>query len=144
MPYASYVFGLFGGVLIGLASLIASGATGKIPGISGVFSRSLHGSTPDRPWRILFLLGLVVGGGVTIALNARAALFHPVEAWGFMLAAGLLVGLGTRLAGGCTSGHGVCGLGLGSRDSLLATVVFILTGIGTVLVLRLVWGGASQ
>lgn len=142
MPYPPFLFGLVGGVLIGLASLIVSAATGKIPGISGVFSRALQVGTADRLWRIVFLVGLVVGAGVTFVLSLRAAIYRPVGAWGFMLIAGLLVGIGTRLGGGCTSGHGVCGLGMGSRDSLVATLVFVGTGILTVLVLRHMWGGA--
>lgn len=143
MPYASYIFGLLGGALIGLASLIASGATGKVPGISGVFSRALQTTTPDRLWRLVFLVGLVIGAGVTFLLSERAALYRPVGAWGFMVVAGLLVGIGARLAGGCTSGHGVCGIGMGSRDSILATIIFVGVGMLTVLALRHFLGGAS-
>lgn len=143
MPTVSFVYGLMGGMLIGLASLVVSAATGKIPGISGVFSRVLQPATQDRLWRLVFLLGLVIGAGLTFMLSLRASIYRPVGAWGFMLIAGLLVGLGTRLAGGCTSGHGVCGLGLGSRDSLVSTLIFVGTGVITVLVLRHLLGGPS-
>lgn len=144
MPYATYVFGLIGGVLIGLGSLLAAGATGKVPGVSGVVSRALQAAGSERLWRLLFIVGIMVGAGVTFLLSEHARVYRPVGAWGFMVIAGLLVGLGTRLAGGCTSGHGVCGLGMGRRDSLVATLVFVATGMLTVLFLRHFLGGGVR
>lgn len=134
---------LAGGVLIGFASFLASAATGKIPGISGVFSRIFGGKEGDTAWRIVFLLGLVGGAAVTFALSEAAATYRPVRTLGLVAVAGLLVGLGTRIGGGCTSGHGVCGIGLGSRDSLIATIVFIAAGGGTVFVLNSLAGGTA-
>lgn len=138
MPLSHVPIGpaLLGGVLIGLASFIASAATGKIPGISGVCSRALLGLRGDRVWRIVFLAGLIAGAGLAFAFSRHAATYRPVTSLAAMAAAGVLVGVGTRIGGGCTSGHGVCGIGNGSRDSLLATTIFIATGMATVFVMH--------
>lgn len=137
----SIVYGLLGGVLIGSASLVASAVTGKIPGISGLFSRVLRAKKSDTAWRVVFLLGLIAGAAFAFAVNAHAAVYRPVHSLVFLAVAGVLVGFGTRLSGGCTSGHGICGMGLGSRDSLIATVLFMVTGMLTVFVLSHVAGG---
>lgn len=128
--------GLTGGVLIGLGSVLAYAVTQKIPGISGVFGRLLRSSTPDKGWRILFLLGLIAGAGICFAMVASADVFRIPEGRSLVVyaVAGLLVGFGTRLGGGCTSGHGVCGIGMGARDSILATLLFMVSGIATVAV----------
>src|SRR3954466_12871416 len=106
-----------GGVMIGLASLIATAASGKVPGISGVFGRLLLPGTPDKSWRVVFLLGLIGGAGFCFVLSETAALFRPMRPLTVIGVAGLLVGFGTRLGGGCTSGHGVCGVGTARKDS---------------------------
>ncbi|MFT3991926.1 MAG: YeeE/YedE thiosulfate transporter family protein [Luteolibacter sp.] len=124
-----FLYALIGGVLIGLASLIASGATGKIPGISGVFSKLFFFKPGDTFWRALFLLGLIIGGILAFPLNPA---YHPVKSLAVVAIAGLLVGFGTRLGGGCTSGHGVCGMGLGAKDSIVATLTFMAAGFVTV------------
>jgi uncharacterized membrane protein YedE/YeeE len=125
---------LVGGILIGFASLLATALSGKIPGISGVFGRLLVQSTPDKAWRAVFLLGLIAGAGLSFAFWPGVTLYRPMRPLALMIAAGLLVGFGTRLAGGCTSGHGVCGVGMGAKDSIAATLLFMATGIVTVLV----------
>lgn len=125
---------LIGGILIGLASLLATALSGKIPGISGVFGRLLVPATPDKRWRSLFLLGLVGGAALSFLLWDSAALFRPMRPLAVMAAAGLIVGFGTRLGGGCTSGHGVCGVGTGARDSIAATLIFVVVAIVTVLI----------
>jgi uncharacterized protein len=135
---------LIGGILIGLASLLASVLSGKIPGISGVFGRLLAPATPDPPsqgygvagkaWRAVFLLGLIGGAALSFALWQSAALFRPMRPLGAMAIAGLLVGFGTRLGGGCTSGHGVCGVGMGAKDSIAATLIFIAAAMVTVFI----------
>jgi uncharacterized membrane protein YedE/YeeE len=125
---------LIGGILIGLASLLATVLSGKIPGISGVFGRLLVPATPDKTWRAVFLLGLIGGAALSFALWQSAALFRGMRPLGVMAAAGLLVGFGTRLGGGCTSGHGVCGVGMGAKDSIAATLIFIAAAMLTVLV----------
>jgi len=132
MNHYTFLNPLIGGILIGLASLIATVLSGKVPGISGVFGRLLVPETPDKAWRVVFLLGLIGGAGLSFALWESAALFRPVRPLGVMAAAGLLVGLGTRLGGGCTSGHGVCGVGMGAKDSTAATVIFVAAGMVTV------------
>jgi hypothetical protein len=138
---------LIGGILIGLASLLATVLSGKIPGISGVFGRLLVPATPDPPsvaaatygatgktWRAVFLLGLIGGAALSFALWQSAALFRPMRPLGVMAIAGLLVGFGTRLGGGCTSGHGVCGVGVGAKDSIAATLIFMAAAMVTVLI----------
>ena len=125
---------LIGGILIGLASLLATMLSGKIPGISGVFGRLLVPATPDKKWRFLFLLGLIGGAALSFLLWDSAAAFRPLRPVAIMGVAGLLVGFGTRLGGGCTSGHGVCGVGTGAKDSIVATFIFVVAGIVTVFV----------
>ena len=124
---------LIGGILIGFASLIATALSGKIPGISGVFGRLLIPATPDKKWRFLFLLGLIGGAALSFLLWDSAALFRPMRPLAVTGVAGLLVGFGTRLGGGCTSGHGVCGVGTGAKDSIAATLIFVGVAIVTVL-----------
>ncbi len=125
---------LIGGILIGLASLLATVLSGKIPGISGVFGRLLVPATPDKTWRAVFLLGLIGGAALSFVLWQSAALFRPMRPLGVMAIAGLLVGFGTRLGGGCTSGHGVCGVGMGAKDSIAATLIFVAAGMVTVFI----------
>jgi uncharacterized membrane protein YedE/YeeE len=145
MPAASHAFvsAFAGGVLIGLASLLVLLATGKIAGISGMLSRLLRPRQGDTAWRLVFLVGLVAGAALAFSWVESAAVFRPVRSLAAVGVAGLLVGFGTRLSGGCTSGHGVCGIGLGSKASLVATMVFMIAGMATVFVLRhFQWGPA--
>ena len=125
---------VIGGILIGLSSLIATVLSGKVPGISGVFGRLIVPETPDKAWRLVFLLGLIGGAALSFALWESAALFRPVRPLGMIAVAGLLVGLGTRLGGGCTSGHGVCGVGMGAKNSIVATFIFVATAMVTVFI----------
>ena len=125
---------LIGGILIGLASLLATALSGKIPGISGVFGRLLIPATPDKKWRSLFLLGLIGGAALSFLLLDGAAIFRPMRPLAVMATAGLIVGFGTRLGGGCTSGHGVCGVGTGAKDSIAATLIFVVIAMVTVLI----------
>jgi len=127
---------LVGGLLIGTASAAALALNGKIPGISGVFGRILRGVPGDTAWRIAFVLGLVAGGALTFGLYPPAAAFESSATLLQMALAGLLVGIGTRVGGGCTSGHGVCGIARGSKRSIVATLTFMLAGFLTVYVLR--------
>jgi hypothetical protein len=125
---------VIGGILIGFASLLATVLSGKIPGISGVFGRLLVPATSDKNWRVVFLLGLIGGAALSFALWQSAALFTGMRPLGVMVIAGLLVGFGTRLGGGCTSGHGVCGVGMGAKDSIAATIIFVAVGMVTVFI----------
>ncbi|MFT3781102.1 MAG: YeeE/YedE thiosulfate transporter family protein [Nibricoccus sp.] len=137
----SSLHALGGGTLIGAASLVASAATGKIPGISGVFGKLLRGVRGDALWRAIFLSGLIAGAGAAFYLSSYASDFRPVRSTALLAVAGVLVGFGTRLGGGCTSGHGVCGVGLGAKDSILATAVFVAVGMLTVFVCKYFAGG---
>jgi hypothetical protein len=125
---------LIGGILIGFASLLATALSGKIPGISGVFGRLLVPATPDKKWRSLFLLGLIGGAALSFLLWDGAAIFRPMRPLAVVGVAGLIVGFGTRLGGGCTSGHGVCGVGTGAKDSIAATLIFMVVAMVTVLI----------
>jgi uncharacterized protein len=127
-----------GGVLIGLASLGAALLTGKVPGISGVFGRLLLPSTPDKFWRLVFLVGLIGGAALSFAFWESAAIFRPMRPLGVMAIAGLLVGFGTRIGKGCTSGHGVCGVATGAKDSIAATMIFVGVAMLTVFIFSLI------
>lgn len=133
---ASWGSALAGGILIGLGSLLVMFTTGKVAGISGMFSRVLRPRKGDTAWRVAFLVGLVAGAGLAFQTLEAAAVFRPVGSIGLLVAAGILVGFGTRLGGGCTSGHGVCGVGRGSKSSIVATFLFVGSGMLTVMVLR--------
>ena len=116
-----------GGVLIGLATALTLLLNGKIAGISGVVGRILRPAPGDALWRVWFVAGLVAGGALTFALlpASKAALDFSHAGVGLMALAGLLVGLGTRVGGGCTSGHGVCGISRGSTGGIAATCTFM-------------------
>lgn len=130
-----------GGALIGAAASILLLTNGRIAGISGIVGGCIAPACPDRGWRAWFLAGLV-GAGLVFALVRPAAFSSSPVPLGAVAAAGLLVGFGTRLGGGCTSGHGVCGLGRRSVRSVVATVTFMMTGAATVFVVRHLIGGA--
>ena len=124
-----------GGVLIGLSAVLLMASIGRIAGISGIAQGVFSGSPGDRGWRAAFIVGLIVAPLLMIA-GGDAPIGAPVVGLPLMALAGLLVGFGTRLSNGCTSGHGVCGTSRLSRRSLLATVVFMVSGAATVLVMR--------
>lgn len=134
MNHHSYLLALSGGCLIGFGSLVATALTGKIPGVSGVFARLLRPNNADKSWRLLFLLGIVGGAALSFLLCADANMFRVMRPLGVTAIAGLLVGFGTRLGRGCTSGHGVCGVGRAEKDSIAATVIFVATAMVTVLI----------
>ena len=136
---------LVGGVLIGLGSLLAMLGSGKIPGISGVAGRILRRNPGDTAWRVVFLVSLICGAGIALFLGVGWQKFSvPAgRSLAVFAIAGLLVGFGTRMGGGCTSGHGVCGMGSGARDAMLYTAVFMATAIITVFLWNLLAGGAA-
>ncbi|MDH5581138.1 MAG: YeeE/YedE family protein [Bdellovibrionales bacterium] len=136
----NFIYPLIGGVLIGLSSSTMLGGIGRITGISGIFSHVLKKPSKEYLWQYFFLLGLLFGGlGLFIY---RPSLFdYGIEVNKFQVVlAGLLVGFGTRLGSGCTSGHGVCGLPRLSERSFVATLTFIGFGIITVFIRKMIWG----
>jgi len=132
MSLASIVQGLAGGALIGLACALALLAHGRIAGISGILGHALDGGSARR-FRLGFLAGLI-GAGALVALVAPSALGERVRGLPAIALAGLLVGFGTTLGGGCTSGHGVCGVSHGSRRSIVAVLTFMTSAAITVAV----------
>ena len=127
---------LLGGALIGLAAAGLLVLTGKTAGVSGIVDGVLRGEKSEWGWKEAFLAGLVAGG-LLLAWRLPSALADaPPRSWPLVIAGGLLVGFGARLGGGCTSGHGVCGIGRGSLRGLVGTVLFIAAGTLTVLLIR--------
>src|SRR5216110_3287095 len=132
---------VIGGVLIGLASVWLLVANGRIAGVSGILhglfaepAGSAHGARAgDRLWRAWFIAGLIVAG---FAWHAFPAPIRQGFGLGWVALAGLLVGFGTRMSGGCTSGHGVCGLGRLSLRSLVAVAIFMAAGMAAAFVVR--------
>ena len=131
----SWVNALIGGILIGLSATILLAFNGRIAGISGIVNGALK-FEPEENWRWLFIVGMLSGGFLYEYWWASEPTplsdFAPVA----MILGGLLVGWGTRMGNGCTSGHGVCGLGRLSFRSLVAVVSFMATGIVTVFMTR--------
>jgi uncharacterized protein len=130
--------GLMGGVLIGLAAVLLMGGIGRVAGISGIFGGLLSAMPDsDAAWRAVFIAGLILGSVLVVLFGGfdRDAFWFPPSLL-VMAAAGLLVGIGTRLGGGCTSGHGVCGMARLSGRSLSATVTFLLVAIVVVFLTR--------
>jgi LPXTG-motif cell wall-anchored protein len=130
---------LVGGVLIGMAALLLLALNGRMAGISGILGGLLPPSTGDTTWRLAFLAGLMLAGlgfvyrGDLSAIEIDADI--PV-----LIMAGLLVGIGTRVGSGCTSGHGICGVGRLSPRGMAATAIFVGVGIVTVFIARHVVG----
>jgi uncharacterized membrane protein YedE/YeeE len=133
---------LIGGVLIGLSATGLLLLNGKIAGISGILGGLLTPLAPgDRGWRVGFIAGLLLGGAA-LAARAPELVANTVDrSWAAVVVAGLLVGFGTRLGSGCTSGHGVCGVSRGSPRSIAATLTFMLVACGVTYVINHVLGG---
>ena len=128
---------LIGGLMIGAAASLMWLALGRIAGISGILGRALQGSDgAERIWRVLFLIGLPAGAALAVLAGWAALPSAPPTRLGLAIIGGLLVGFGTRLGSGCTSGHGICGLARLSPRSLAATVIFMAAGMASTFVLR--------
>lgn len=134
--------GLSGGILIGLSAVVLMGGLGRVAGVSGIFGALLGPWVPDNLWRALFIVGLLAGAILTtLAGGFDSDWMHfpgnpPVTILG-----GLLVGIGTALGNGCTSGHGICGLARLSTRSMVSTALFMATAVLTVYITRHVLGG---
>lgn len=144
VDFPSWIRAGIGGVMIGTAAALLFALNGRIAGVSGVLGTLvLDRPTGEAPWRALFLAGLVLGALLMSFLRPDVAKSTLQTGWAGMVVAGLIVGFGTRMGSGCTSGHGVCGMARLSRRSILATLTFMAAGFATVFVLRHVLGSAS-
>lgn len=133
---------LAGGVLIGGAATMLLAVNGRIAGVSGIAGGLLRpAGGGDVAWRVLFLLGLVIGAGIWRLASPWPVAIRIDAPLPLLLLGGLLVGFGTQLSHGCTSGHGVCGIARLSARSAVATLVFVASAIATVFVVRHLFGG---
>lgn len=132
----TWMTALAGGVLIGLAATLLLWLNGRVAGVSGIFNGVIFPHKGDITWRYAFLFGLIVAGGAYMAFVPGAALPRGDYSRPALMAAGLLVGFGTRMGNGCTSGHGVCGLGRLSSRSLAAVVTFMTTAMATTFLIK--------
>ncbi len=124
-----------GGILIGLSASLLLWTNGRIAGVSGIVAGAVAPSAVDKAWRGLFLLGLLTGTAGWFLLVDAGFSVRSTDPW-LLLPAGFLVGVGTRMGSGCTSGHGVCGIARLSPRSLMATLIFFGFGLLTVFVIR--------
>lgn len=138
----AWMSALAGGVLIGLSATLLLWWNGRIAGISGIVDGVASRVPGDTAWRVAFLLGLVVAAGLYMAWVPGAPQPRTDFPRAGLVVAGLLVGFGTRMGNGCTSGHGVCGLGRLSSRSLAAVVAFMATAMATTYVVRHLGGGS--
>ena len=135
--------GLAGGILIGLSAIVLMGGFGRIAGVSGIFAALLGRWQPDAAWRALFILGLLAGAILTALLggfesDSMAFPGNPLTT----VVGGFLVGIGTVLGAGCTSGHGICGIARLSLRSIVSTAIFMFFAVATVYMMRHVIGAA--
>ena len=128
---------LIGGIIIGLSVVLYFYATGRLAGISGIFENAIT-QTSQRVSNTLFLIGLVVGPLIiyNLVLPNNPIPFEITHSYLLIIPGGFLVGFGTRLGGGCTSGHGICGIGRLSVNSMVATATFVVIGVITVFTLQ--------
>lgn len=135
-----YFLSFLGGLLIGTAVWLLLMGLGRVAGVSGILAAAI-GEPRHSLWRFAFLAGLIAGGAWFVrAFNLPTLTVAPTP---ILLVAGLLVGFGTVLSGGCTSGHGVCGLGRRSTRSLVATLTFMAAGAATVAIVRALAGSGQ-
>ena len=135
-PAFSPVPALAGGILLGLAAVILYALNGRIAGVSGIAQGALAGPRGDRLWRLAFLAGLAGGAFAWHAWTGAGTTVRTGFPPGLLVLAGLLVGWGTSMAGGCTSGHGICGLARLSPRSFAAVGVFLTVALVTTFVVR--------
>ena len=131
------VSALIGGVIIGLSVVLYFYATGRLAGISGIFENTITNSS-KRVSNALFLIGLIIGPLLIyyLILPNNPIDFEITNSYLLIILGGFLVGFGTRLGGGCTSGHGICGIGRLLVNSMIATAIFVATGMATVFILQ--------
>ena len=139
---SSALIALAGGALLGLSATVLLAFNGRIAGISGIAGGLLGPAPGESGWRIAFLAGLLGAGAVVGFVLPDAIGSSPRPVW-LLVPPGLLVGFGTRLGNGCTSGHGICGLARGSKRSLVAVLVFLVTGLIGATVSGQIFGGVQ-
>jgi uncharacterized protein len=141
MDISSIQNAMLGGLLIGTSVTLMLLLHGRVTGITGIMvGATFERTTGDWLWRVVFLSGLVAGGALMMPMLPESFRGAPHANPTILVAAGLLVGFGTRLGNGCTSGHGVCGVSRFAPRSLVATASFMLSGVVTVLVARHLFG----
>ncbi len=131
---------ILGGILIGIAASLMMLFNGRVTGISGIVAGVVRPNRLDVSWRVYFLIGLLSGGIVLRFFRPEVFIQSSSALWGDYIFAGLLVGFGTLLGNGCTSGHGVCGISRMSVRSIMATVTFITFGILSLYVFKAIRG----
>jgi len=132
---------LFGGVLLGAAALVLLGFNGRILGVSGIFGGLLHFQHNETLWRFVFVLGLLTGGVILLLWLPSTVIITLEYSPAAVMLAGLLVGIGSRMGSGCTSGHGICGVGRLSPRSIVAVITFVSTGAVVATVVGRFFGG---
>jgi uncharacterized membrane protein YedE/YeeE len=130
-----------GGALIGLAAALLMLLTGRVAGISGIFAGCLGFGSSDKSWRVAFIAGLIMAPLTGGLIGVPVLVPEMPASWIVIAVAGLLVGFGSRLGGGCTSGHGICGIARLSRRSIAATGIFMGVAIVVVALTRHVFAG---
>ena len=141
MENFSPISATIGGAMIGFSAVWLMLSVGRIAGISGILGGIIKGRENDKAWRFSFFIGLMIGPQFIAIINPSILMIEfPVEG-PFLIIGAILVGIGTQLGNGCTSGHGVCGNALLSRRSILATLTFMTTGIITVFINQSSLGG---
>ena len=133
---------LAGGIIIGCAALLLLVSIQRIAGISGIIGGLFPVIHEDLTWRLFFVAGLLLGGFVLAAIYPNSLAINLTYSTPALVVAGLLVGFGSRLGNGCTSGHGICGLGRLSSRSMIAVVTFMATGIISAVIVGQIFGGA--
>lgn len=132
-----------GGLLIGIAVVLFLAFNGRMAGVSGIMHGLLTARGAELAWRVCFLVGLVFGALIFNAIDPDAYQLRIDYPYALLAIGGFLVGFGTRMGSGCTSGHGICGIANGSLRSIVATLVFMGGGIVTVFLIRHVFGMTS-
>lgn len=136
-----FIYASIGGALLGIAAVMMMALNGRIAGISGILSGTVTQQGNERWWRVLFILGIVIGAAVPPLFSSDFQVPRPDTGLVLAVIGGLLVGLGTGLGSGCTTGHGICGIARLSKRSLVATGIFMVTAFATVFLFKHVFGG---
>ena len=136
------VMGLVGGLLLGVASVGLMLFNGRVLGVSGILGGALPPASNDVGWRWFFIAGMALVGSLIAFAHPSAFAITVVRSPAACVIAGMLVGVGTQLGNGCTSGHGICGIGRLSKRSIVATLAFMLTGAISVYFVEHVLGGS--